>query len=360
MASYMMTMSSFLFFGAYMAVGIRLVDVATQAGVSRVAAGRVLLGSGSGHVRVSEAAAKRIRDVARELGYQPNRSAQRLNGKGGNLLGVIVNTNAPDIEVSRLVELERHAWKRGYQLAISALPPRSNAEDAVRLASSLNAQGAAGIVFLTGGVNAVRLIEMKHAPAHAVYCGIPPVIGSAPGLVLDLAPGYRQAIRRFAATGHCRIGVLGIDRGASSDAYTDYRLAAVREEAEIQNVAIIRASVEVEEWHKTPSREKAESLVDVLLADGVDALLAYSDMTALRMIQVLQKRGLRIPCDMAVCGLNNLEVAEVSFPALTTIDERAGEVAAAMLDLIIAQLQGEETEPLQRVIQPELIVRESA
>jgi LacI family transcriptional regulator len=340
--------------------GIRLVDVAARAGVSRVAAGRVLLGSGAGNVRVSETAAKRIRDVARELGYQPNRSAQRLNGKGGNLLGVIINTNAPDIEVYRLVELERLAWKRGYQLAISALPPRSNAEDAVRLASSLNAQGAAGVVFLTGGVNATRVIEMEYAPVRAVYCGIPPVIGSAPGVVLDLAPGYRQAIRHFAATGRKRIGVLGVDRGAFSDVYTDYRLEAVRDEAVLQGVTIIRAAIEVEEGHITPSREKAESLVDTLLADGVDALLAYGDMTALRMIQVLQKRGLRIPGDMAVCGLNNLEVAEVSFPALTTIDERAGDVAAAMLDLIVAQLQGNETEPAQRVIQPELIIRESA
>ncbi len=343
-----------------MATRIRLADVAVRAGVSRVAAGRVLLESGAGSVRVSEAAAKRIRDVARELGYQPNRSAQRLNGKGGNLLGVIVNTDAPEIELCRLVELERLAWKRGYQLAISALPPRCNAEDAVRLASTLNAQGAAGIVFLTGGVNAAQLIEMKHAPARAVYCGIPPVIGSASGVVMDLAYGYRQAIRHFAATGRRRVGVMSIDWVTYSDVYSDYRLEAVRDEAVLRGVSIVALPVAVDAQHRTPSREKAESLADALLADGVDSLLAYSDMTALRMIQVLQKRGLRIPGDIAVCGLNNLEVAEVSFPALTTIDERAGEVAAAMLDLLIAQLQGEEAEPAQRVIQPELIVRESA
>lgn len=343
-----------------MTVRVRLADVAERAGVSRVAAGYVLLGSGAGHVRVSEAVARRVLDVARELGYQPNRSAQRLNGRGGNLLGVIVNTDAPEIELCRLVELERLAWKRGYQLAISALPPRCNTEDAVRLASSLSAQGAAGIVFLTGGVNAVQLKEMKHAPACAVYCGIPPVIGAASGVVMDLEYGYRQAIRHFAATGRRRIGVMGIDWVTYSDVYSDYRLEAVRDEAVLCGVSIVALPVAVDAEHRTPSREKAGALADALLAKGVDALLAYSDMTALRMIQVLHKRGVRIPGDVAVCGLNNLDVAELSFPALTTIDERAGAVSAAMLDLIIAQLQGEETEPAQRVIQPELIVRESA
>jgi len=342
------------------AIGVRLADVANHAGVSRVAAGRVLLGSGAGHVRVSEAAAKRIQEAARELGYQPNRSAQRLNGKGGNLLGVIVNTNAPEIELCRLVELERLAWKRGYQLAISALPPQCNANDVVRLAASLSSQGAAGIVFLTGGVNASALNKIEQAPAHAVYCGIPPVIGSAPGVVMDLAYGYRQAVRRFAATGRKRIGVMGIDWVTFNDVYTDYRLESVRDEANLQGVTIIHAPVAVEAGRTTPSRETAESLVDGLLADGVDAILAYSDMTALRMIQVLQQRGKRIPGDMAVCGLNNLEVAELLFPPLTTIDERAGDVADAMLDLIVAQLQGDETEPAQRVIQPALIIRESA
>jgi DNA-binding LacI/PurR family transcriptional regulator len=340
--------------------GIRLIDVARQAGVSRVAAGRVLLGSGADHVRVSEKAAKRIRKAARELGYQPNRSAQRLNGKTGNLIGVIVNTNAPEIEVCRLVALERLAWQRGYQLVISALPPGCNPKKVVQLMSTLIAQGAAGIISVTAGLEIAKLVRMPGAPVHAVYCGIPPVIGAEPGVVLDLAHGYRQAVGHFVATGRKRIGVLNVDWGPLTDVYSTYRLDAVREEAQGQGVDVTVIPVVVDAKSQTPCRAQAEVIADMLLTNGVDAILAYSDMLALRMLQVLQKRGMRIPEDMAICGLNNLEVAELACPSLTTIDERAEEVSAAMLELMLAQLHGETTAPAQRVIRPELLVRESA
>lgn len=339
---------------------VRLADVAQTAGVSRVAAGRVLLGSGAGTVRVSEQVADRIRKVARELGYQPNRSAQRLNGKPGNLIGVIVNTNAPEIEVCRLVALERLAWQRGYQLVISALPPACTSEGVARLMTTLIAQGAAGIISVTAGLDVARLVAMPEAPACAVYCGIPSVIGAAPGVVLDLAHGYRQAVRQFAATGRKRIGVVNVDWGSYKDVYSTYRLEAVREEAQGHGIEVILIPVVPDSKGQAPSRAQAEAIADMLLTNGIDAILAYNDLVAMRMIQVLQKRGVRIPGDMAICGLNNLEVAELASPSLTTIDERTEEVSAAMLELMLAQLHGDTTKPAQRVIQPELLVRESA
>lgn len=340
---------------------IRLVDVARKAGVSRVAAGRVLLGSGAEHVRVSEKAAVRIRKAARELGYQPNRSAQRLGGKAGNLIGAIVDTYAPDVEVCRLIALERLALKRGYQLAVSVLQPGSGLQDVARLTTALGSQGAAGIVFLTAGIDAVKLVELQDAPKCAVYCGIPSLMGTEPGVVMDLACGYRQAIRHFVSTGRKRIGVLHIDWGPVKDVYARYRLEAVGKEAECcQGVEIIPFGVRVDDGCRTPSRAHAEVLVESLLADEVDAVLAYSDLTAMRLIQVLRAKRVRIPQDMAICGLSNLEVAELANPALTTIDERTEDVATAMLDLLLVQLKGEGALKEQRIIRSELIVRASS
>lgn len=184
-----------------------------------MAAGRVLLGSGAAHVRVSEKAATRIRKAARELGYQPNRSAQRLGGKAGNMIGAIVDTYAPDVEGCRLIALERLAWKRGYQLAVSVLPPGHTLQDVARFTSALGAQGVAGVVFLTAGVDAGKLVKLQDAPTHAVYCGIPSLIGAEAGVVMDLACGYRQAIRHFVSTGRKRIAVLHTDRGPAKDVY---------------------------------------------------------------------------------------------------------------------------------------------
>jgi len=98
--------------------------------------------------------------------------------------------------------------------------------------------------------------------------------------------------------------------------------------------------------------------VERIVEDRVDAVLANNDMTALRMIQILHRRGLRVPEDVAVCGLNNLAVSELASPTLTTIDERAGDVATAMLELLLEQIDSPDSESTQRTIQPELIIRE--
>jgi len=337
-----------------------LIDVASEAGVSRVAAGHVLLGSGQDSVRVSADTTERILEAAQKLGYQPNRSAQRLSGGTGNLIGAIVHSNAPEIERDRLVALERVAWKRGYQLLITSVPPGRPFKRALHAALALANQGAAGIIFLNAGIRLAGREGRPDLPAKAVYCGIPSTIGKAPGVILDLAHGYRLAVRHFVESGRRRIGVLNVQFANRQNRFTACRLDAVQAEAKaVKNLTIHAYHLPIDAGHRTPSAEVAEALVEKIVGDDVDAVLANSDMTALRMIQVLHKRGLRVPDDVAVCGLNNLEASALASPPLTTIDERAGDVATAMLELLLEQIHSPDSESMQRIIQPELVIRES-
>ena len=344
-----------------MAKHVRLIDVADRIGVSRVTVGHVLLGSGKDSVRVSEETSERILEAAKELGYQPNRSAQRLSGGTGNLIGAIVHTNAPEIERDRLVALERVARQRGYQLLISSVPPGRPFKRALEAAAALTNQGAAGIIFLNAGILLAGREGHPDLPAKAVYCGTPATIGKAPGVILDLAHGYRLAVRHFAETGRRRIGVLYILFGEKQNEWTKYRLNSVHQEAGLLGGMAVHAyEMPVEAGHRAPAAGVADALLDAIVADRIDAILAPNDMAAVRMIQVLHKRGLRVPKDVAVCGLNNLEIAELASPPLTTIDERACDVATAMFELLLDQIHARDDAAMnQRVIQPGLIIRES-
>lgn len=343
-----------------MAKHVRLIDVADRTGVSRVTAGHVLLGSGKDSVRVSEETSERILKAAKELGYQPNRSAQRLSGGTGNLIGAIVHTNAPEVERDRLVALERIAWQRGYQLLITSVPPGRPFKRAVEAAAALTNQGAAGIIFLNAGIRLAGREERPDLPAKAVYCGIPATIGKAPGVILDLGHGYRLAVRHLVETGRRHIGVLNAQFTNVQNPFTACRLEAVQTEAEsVKDLTIHVYELPIDAWHRTPSADVAVALVEKIVADKVDAILANNDMTALRLIQVLHRRGLRVPTDVAVCGLNNLAISELASPPLTTIDERADDVATVMLELLLEQIHGRDGPREPRVIQPRLIIRES-
>ncbi len=79
------------------------------------------------------------------------------------------------------------------------------------------------------------------------------------------------------------------------------------------------------------------------------------------LIQRLKDRGLRVPADVAVVGYDNLDVATVIDPPLTTVDQNHPEYAKAALDLAIKMNEDDTLPPTQRTvtIQPRLIVRES-
>ncbi len=71
---------------------VTLIDIARAAGVSRSAVARVILGTGGDAVRVSEETSEKIQQMARRLGYSPNRLAQQLRGKASRTFGVLLDT----------------------------------------------------------------------------------------------------------------------------------------------------------------------------------------------------------------------------------------------------------------------------
>jgi LacI family repressor for deo operon, udp, cdd, tsx, nupC, and nupG len=118
----------------------RLIDVAQAAGVSRVAVGKVLLGTGGERVCVAERTASKIRAAARRLGYRPNLTAQQLRGMPSRLISVVMSVGAPAVELDRLVQLEKLACASGFQLAVSATPEGNPREGVQRVVDSMAAR----------------------------------------------------------------------------------------------------------------------------------------------------------------------------------------------------------------------------
>jgi GntR family transcriptional regulator of arabinose operon len=117
-------------------------------------------------------------------------------------------------------------------------------------------------------------------------------------------------------------------------------------------------------WFHTEDRKKKPALaIRQMLEAGteVDAVVCYNDQIALEVMRTLQKCGRRIPEDIAVTGYDNSLIAENGIVPLTTIahpQEKLGEMAA---ELLLEQIQKvpEEKSKVERLIQPELIVRAS-
>jgi LacI family transcriptional regulator, gluconate utilization system Gnt-I transcriptional repressor len=90
------------------------------------------------------------------------------------------------------------------------------------------------------------------------------------------------------------------------------------------------------------------------------AVICVSDLSAFGALTECQRRGIRVPEDIWIAGFGDYEIAEVSVPALTTINPFPREIGAQAAALILEVLDGKQVEPATVTIRPELLIRQSS
>lgn len=330
---------------------VRLIDVARAAGVSRVAAAHVLNGAGSGNVRVAPATRERIERIARELNYRPNRAAQQLRGVPSGLIGVIFDSQWPT-NFQRLSLLEQAGIARGLRFMVGQV--HGDAPLAAQYLDDFQSRGVQGILCI---VDLHRRHREQIRPLFAgrrdvVFHGRPLVDGAS-CVRVDTEDGIRQSVSHLLERGRSRIGLLLSD---SSDQYMEFRRAGYTAEHRARGMTVDPNLLWCAEAD-LPDQPMLDRAVDMLVERAcADSIIAADDVWAVRLIQRLKARGLRVPDDVAVVGYDNLDLATVIEPALTTIDQQHEVYAREAIELLLKLGQHE---PAIATVRPKLIVRES-
>lgn len=335
-----------------------LSDIAAAAGVSRSAAARVLLGTGGDQVRVSEATRARIEAAARRLRYAPNRVAQQLRGVSSKTLGVIIDSSNLPVMSQRLFALEQAAHAAGYRLLVGQT--HGQEETLQAYAADFSGRGVEAVLCL------FDLAPGRDQRARAAF-------GPYRKVVFHGRPawtgGYAVRVDTEAAIASCVDHLIASGRRTialslwNSDAD---ELMQVRREAFLRRLAHHKRRgivCDAASLGSTPSPESLALGVDHMVRQGrADAILASNDIWATRYILHLAQHGYRLPQDVAIIGYDNLEIAEVVTPALTTIDQNHAAYAGAALQMLIALAAGRRIPAAQKVvtIPPRLIVRQSS
>lgn len=339
-----------------------LADVAQTAGVSRTTAAKVLLGTGGDHVRVSGDTCQKVNDAAAALHYRPNRAAQRLAGAPTQTFGVLMDTvNAPVMN-DRLAAIEREASQRGYRLLIGQVHNRVSVLG--NYLADFDSRGVDAIfcLFDLTVERNMRLLPVTGQRHDIVYHGMP-LQPDGYCVRVETTMAVEMLVTHLLQSGRQRIG---IELSELND-----RLILVRREAYCR--ALAARGLAVEEalmWTKAPgpegaaTAEQAESVAEALVVRGrADAVIASNDIWAVRLIQALKRRRIKVPEDVAVTGYDNLELSTVIDPSLTTIDQDHAAYARAALDLLTAAAShrtGEAQVGRTVTIAPHLVVRESS
>jgi DNA-binding LacI/PurR family transcriptional regulator len=324
---------------AGMAVTIR--DVARAAGVSPSTVSRAL----SLPDIVDPATRDRVMKVADHLGYRPNRAARGLiTGRTGNI-GLILPDLANPFFPSVVKGIQRQAHAADYQVFVADTDEDASAE--LGLVRSL-AKQVDGIILCSPRM---KPAELREAATYAPVVLVNRKAGSIPSVAMDNANGMHQIVEHLAGLGHQRIGYVAGPRSSWS---TRERLRGLR-------AAAAAAGLELAEiGHFAPTFEGGTAAAEGVVISGVTAVIAYNDLVALGLLSALRERGIDVPTQMSVVGIDNIQMSAMVHPALTTLaipKEKAGRTAVDLLMHLLAEPSGPAA-PV-RELPTELLVRQS-
>jgi DNA-binding LacI/PurR family transcriptional regulator len=172
-----------------------------------------------------------------------------------------------------------------------------------------------------------------------------------PAVLMDSADGIRQAIEHLAALGHRRCAFLAGPRNSWSN---KERRRGIRAATRTYGVEV------VELGPFAPHFEAGLQAADIALAANVTAILAFNDLMALGVLNRLNDRKVSVPDEMSVVGFDDIAMAGMCTPQLTTVAMPTQQGGRVAVDLLLDQLTGGDGESAaQRMVGTQLIVRSS-
>ncbi len=323
-------------------------DVAARVGVSPRTVSRVV----NNEEGFSEATRERVLEAIEELEYRPNLVARGLVTQQTRTLGLVV-TDLSDPFFAELANgAQRAAITNRYNVFLCATD--NEADQQANVLDSLRSHGIDGtIVFpatdtddgLRRVAADVPIVCVDHEVDH-------PRITTVSS---DLVAGARMAVEHLVDRGHTKLGMV-----ASKFSPSDRRrrevgfLAAHRK--------LFPGTPEPMIVRTEPTLEGGRSATAELLDrdPSITGIFAYNDITAIGAILAATDRGLTVPGDLAVVGFDDVPLAAVFGPPLTTIRidrERLGQVA---IEMVLAMMGGSRTgRPSPQILPVELVVRAS-
>ena len=315
-------------------------DVARRANVSLATVSRAFAAPGL----VRAETLQRVLAVAEELHYRPSRAARSLTtGRTGNI-GVVV----PDLGNPFFSAILKggQARAREADLAVFLADSEENPRLEIELVRAM-ARQVDGVIICSSRLSEAQLQQLRNDTTLVL---LNRRVRGVSSVLLDSAGGMRQAIEHLVALGHHRIGFLGGPAGSWSNRE---RRRGLRTEARGR-------SLEITEFGPfAPHFEAGQHAADLAVAAEVTAVVAFNDLLALGVLSRLADRGIGVPDEISVVGFDNIPMAGMATPHLTTVAlplEQSGRVA---IELLLEQLAHPGSGTHEQGLPAQLIVRAS-
>lgn len=340
---------------------VTIKEIARECNVSPTTVSNIL----NGRPNVGEETRKRVLEVVRQRGYQPNYIARGLRIQKTHMIGIIVEDLVQFSTAGVVDGIMESCEELGYRTIVQNLRLYSRWSDAwfdddKAYYSILNPAlqeirqiQADGVIYVAGHERYIRCFP-ENFPVPAVMSYAYEKSGKIPSVVLDDERGGYEITQYLISMGHRKIGVIA---GKEDNIHTQKRLLgyqrALYEEKLFFNPDIVCYG----KWE----RESGHRMAGKLLKEGVTAIFCMADQMAGGVYDYLEEHGLRAGKDVAVSGFDNQYMAEYFRPSLTTMELPLREIGRKAAEILLAKLEGTKEQEVQKEIRIpcRLVVRES-
>lgn len=324
-------------------------DVANAAGVSLSTVSRVL----HHHPAVDRDLQKRVMDAIEQLGYQPNRSAQRLRSQVSSVIGLVISDIENPFFTSIVRGVEDIAY--GHQMTVVLCNTDEDPRKQERYVDVMMEERVAGLIIApANGDSLASLDRLQQSGIPIVLLDRNIGVNKLDAVSVDNKAAAYAATRHLIDLGRKHIALVnGVTKIKTfEDRYRGYRQALAEANIKLHRNHVVEVRPNIER-----SREATLELLQA--SPRPDAIFAGNNLITIGVLKAVKQCGLKIPEEVALVGFDDMPWSSELCPPITSVAQPAYELGQEAARLLIRRLQTPNGFQQTVMLHTRLIVRES-
>jgi len=323
-------------------MSVTLKDIAKKAGVSISTVSRVI--NNDQNKPASKETAEKIWNLVREMGYTPNsyarnlkvgkKNKQRSLKKIGCILASQKDTFKDEFFSQIMMAIQREAAFHGYNVGYTL----SYYEDKNALFQHITSTELDGYILL-GRMSEDFFKFIKSKTKNLVYAGLNRIGRNLDEVICDAYDATCCAVEYLISLGHTKIGYIGeIPELGKNKVINEHRFEAFKDTLTKNGLTVDYNYIKD---ITLSSKDGYDAMIQLINSGTLpSAIFCANDITAIGVMQAIHKSGLKVPKDISIIGLDNIEISEYFRPSLTTIHVPKEELGKFAVKLLIDRING--------------------
>lgn len=332
---------------AYLMEGVDIVasirEVAKLADVSPATVSRVM----NGTAKVAPETRERVMQAIAQMEFVPNEVARSLFKKSAKTIGLVIPSIRNPFFTQLASIIDEIATLNGYRLFLCNVgDDRDKERAAIQMLVSMNADG---VIIASSSENVQEYIGICSIPVVALDSHLPGETVSA-CIYCDYRQGGRLAMEHLLDCGCKNIVCI---RGSRQVFSAKERYEGYRDVCRERGIAEQTVSCDFDfDAGLAMTEELLERYPDV------DGIIACNDIVAISTYKILHKKNIPVPGQVQIVGFDNIDLASLITPELTTVAQPIQQMAAKATELIVHHKENE-TKGAKFVFPASLVIRET-